>query len=565
MFPRLAILSALYLSFSAATLPQQTGPTKTDNSSSRDQCSIAGSVVSASTGDAINKVGVYLQKNDDPGSGYSTHTDSGGHFAINGVEPGRYSLSVEHVGYLSQSYGETSATTRGAILALAPGQDVKDLLFRLVRSAVISGRIIDEAGDPLPGVRVEALRHAVNEGKRTLQASHRAETNDLGEFRLYGLAKGRYLIRAQVEEHWHRLEIDANASGAEEFGYAPIYYPGTADEARAAMVEVAAGQEVPAIDFTLIPVRSFRVRGHVLDATTGQPAKDCFILLVRHDPNMPQYGFNAQAQTGCKKGTFELASVPPGSYYASAILFNSGKQRVARTPVEVENSNVSDVSIVFVPGMDISGRILAEGGEAIDFSELGLWLHDPEQFLGNGSNTTIKPDGSLRIENLPAGNYQIECLGRPPAVPADFYLKDVRANGESVLDRGLSIVAGGARINLEVVVSSAGARIDGTVTDENELPAPGAVVALVPEEPRRKQFRLFKDVTTDQYGKFILRGIAPGKYKLFSWKGVEEKAWEDPDFLKPVEDQGAEIGLDERGHATVRLKEIASDPAKNGS
>ena len=104
---------------------------------------------------------------------------------------------------------------------------------------------------------MEALRHAVNEGKRTLQASHRAETNDLGEFRLYGLAKGRYLIRAQVEEHWHRLEIDANASGAEEFGYAPIYYPGTADEARAAMVEVAAGQEVPAIDFTLIPVRSF--------------------------------------------------------------------------------------------------------------------------------------------------------------------------------------------------------------------------------------------------------------------------------------------------------------------
>ena len=69
----------------------------------------------------------------------------------------------------------------------------------------------------------------------------------------------------------------------------------------------------------------------------------------------------------------------------------------------------------------------------------------------------------------------------------------------------------------------------------DEQPATAATVALVPDEPRRAQTRLYKGITTDQYGRFTIKGIAPGGYKLFAWEVVEEGAYQDPDFLKPFE------------------------------
>lgn len=126
----------------------------------------------------------------------------------------------------------------------------------------------------------------------------------------------------------------------------------------------------------------------------------------------------------------------------------------------------------------------------------------------------------------------------------------------------LRLGSGSARGPLEVVLSSAGTRIEGTVTDENDLPSAGAVVALVPEAEQRKQFRRYKDTTTDQYGQFILRGVAPGTYKLFSWKEVENNAWEDPEFLAPFESQGAKVAAEENGHIAIRLKSIPTEKPK---
>ena len=96
--------------------------------------------------------------------------------------------------------------------------------------------------------------------------------------------------------------------------------------------------------------------------------------------------------------------------------------------------------------------------------------------------------------------------------------------------------------------------MEGTVLTEDNLPAAGVWVVAVPEENKRQFERLYKSERTDQNGAFSLHGLAPGKYKLFSWTEVEEGAWEDPDFLKPFEEKGETVEVQEGGAQTLQLK-----------
>jgi hypothetical protein len=556
----------ILLCFGSPALRAQQGSTsKTQDNSGKATCSIGGTVLKSGTADPVRKAEISLQKVDDPRSGYLTHTDSMGHFAIDKIEPGRYRLRVERTGYVSQEYGESSPTSAGSILTLTPGHEARDLLFRLIPWGVISGRISDENGDPYPDVTIQVMRHVTRDGKRTLEEASEADSDDRGDYRIYRLTKGRYFVRAILREHRYRIQTNLNKDEGDSSagnGYAPVYYPGTGDQTRAVSVYVDAGQEVPAVDFALTPIPSFHVSGHVFDATVRQVPKDCIVSLGLRDPGTTGFYTNEQQQASCFKGGFEFTNVPPGAYSVIARIFDDGKIRTARASVEVGNTHVNDVMVILRRGMNLSGRISVEGDHSLDPSEVQIWLKDNDDFFGNGAGSKIKPDGTLTFENVPEGNYEFEMYGRPPGFSPDFYMKDALVNGESVLDKGLAVPAADSQRSVEVVISSASARVDGTVTDENDLPTAGAIVALVPQEARRKLFRLYKDSTTDQYGKFEMRGIAPGKYKLFAWRDVENDSWQDPDFLKLYEDQGKEITAEERGRVTIQLKLAATQKSQ---
>jgi hypothetical protein len=102
--------------------------------------------------------------------------------------------------------------------------------------------------------------------------------------------------------------------------------------------------------------------------------------------------------------------------------------------------------------------------------------------------------------------------------------------------------------------------VQGSIADADGLPAAGVWVVLVPEEGRREQRHLYKYQTTDQYGHFDLRGIRPANYKLFSWQEVEANAWESPEFLKPFEEKGEKIELQEGEQKTIKLTTISTKP-----
>jgi hypothetical protein len=532
----------------------------------KDECSITGLVVKLAGSEPLKNAKIQLRGMDDRTRTISVVTDVGGRFALKGVAPGSYRLSVSKNGFVDQQYGQRKPGDPGSILTLHAGQDLKDLLFRLIPSAVISGRVIDDEGEPLPWAVVSALREVYSEGKRKLSTEASFQTNDLGEFRIFGLPPGKYFISVSYRSgkddgdtrmRWQQPEESPDAS---ELGYVRLYYPGTPDPARASSLIVKAGDEIPAVEILMRKVRVFRVRGRVLNlipaaARRGRPVNLSFApkasSLEIDDGEQPVFA-------DAKDGSFEIRDVLPGSYVLTAYAFDDGKWHATRSPFDVANSDLEGVSVVIAPGMSINGKILWDGPAAPLESDLYVAAVSADQTGLSMGASKVDAANLFTLLNTGEGSYRPRIL----SLPKNCFVKDVRYAGQSVAENGFTVTRGTAA-SLEIILSSRGAHVQGTVTNEDSLPAAGVWVVLVPDARHRDRPDLYKAQTTDQYGHFDFRGLPPGEYKLFSWEEVEDGAWQDPEFLKPVEGKGEKIELNESDQKTVTLTTIpapASSP-----
>jgi hypothetical protein len=524
----------------------------------KEECSVAGMVVKLAGSEPLRKAKVRLRSLEERTRAISTTTDSGGGFQLRGIPPGRYNLTVSRVGFVTQTYGQKKADDPGAILTLRAGQEMKDLLFRLVPSGVIAGRILDEDGEPIPSATVSALREAYSEGKRNLFTSTTVETNDLGEYRLFGLQPGRYFVSA-ISRGWNRFEdVQEEDADIHQQGYAKMYYPGTPDAARASSIVIKAGEEIPSVEILMRQVLLYRIRGHVYNQITHKPGTGTNLFLTSRT-NRLEWDFGHQQVIAEKQdASFEIPDVSPGSYLLTALWFDEGKTYEARVSVDVGNADVEGVAVTVAQGANINGRIIWDGRPALEKDELTVFASAVDSNLVFGyDGARVNQANSFTLTNIGEGTYRADVGGQSK----DCYLKDAQYGGSGALEDGFT-VGRGSPASLEITISPRGARVQGTVSDEGGLPAVGVWVALVPDAAHRAQHRLYKTQTTDQYGHFDLRGVPPGEYTLFSWEEMESNAWEDPEFLKPFEDQGEKISVQEGNTKSVALTAIKTASAE---
>ena len=259
-------------------------------------------------------------------------------------------------------------------------------------------------------------------------------------------------------------------------------------------------------------------------------------------------------------GAFEIRGVVPGSYSLVAS-FNDGDRSVTmRQPVDVGSSNIDNLMVTIQPGMELSGQIRVQGETAVNLSDLRLSLRprDPNGMMfGPMPNGRVKEDGSFTLSNVSADNFTVSIYG----IPEGFYIKSIRAGDDDVLVTGLDLNRGAAG-RIDVVLSPNAGVAEGAVQNEKQQPAVGATVVLVPQEKERlDQMSYYKTVTTDQYGRFTIKSIDPGEYKVFAWEDVESGAYMDPEFVKPVENQGASVTIRESSRESLQLKLIPAEAA----
>ena len=536
-------LALLLIALGAPSASSQT------SDDSQNKGSIQGTVVDSKTGQPLRGAEVSLRvlAQGNRSEANSSVSDSEGHFAFDNLAAGRYRLTASRNGYLSRD-PRFGGGLRTGMVSLSSGQHAEGVILRLVPSAVIAGRVTTEGDEPVPNVFVQAMTFTYQGDKRQLSDVGTSTTNDRGEYRIWGLAPGKYYVRATHPR--------GGAMRAGSQVYVPIFYPGVSDLSRTQPLELHGGDEITGIDLTFVLLHSVRVSGRVLNASSG-PTKEAQVSLVGGSGTMT-YAVG-QASTDAKGG-FEIRGVPPGSYVLVAEQFGTGdadKVMRGRTSLEVGEVNLNDVEVVVGPGASVSGHVRVEGKTNPDFTKMAVAL-DPQDdlssmgFAPDVSNVPLRSDGTFMFHDVPEGTYHVKVL----PLPDGFYLKP---SGEGdAIEAGVKVGRNHAAA-VELTLSTGAGRVTGTVAKDQQ-PSAGATVVLVPDGARRGQPRYYRQALADSGGRFTISSVAPGDYKLFAWEEIERGMYLDQDFLQSYEDSGKPVHVEEGATLNVQLDLI---PASN--
>jgi hypothetical protein len=245
------------------------------------------------------------------------------------------------------------------------------------------------------------MRRVCQDGRPRLVAVGRVvETNDIGQYRLFGLAAGTYYLGASGTV-W---AVGAGTQ-AESSTSVPTYYPGTMTIADAQRVTVGTGEDRGGIDITLLPIRAVRVSGVALDSS-GKPAESLRLL-----PTDPVGGIAATGSIGPATplkadGSFAIGNVAPGEYLlvATARHGETGESELAAQRLSVAGDDVSGLTLVTAGGGRVSGRVVRDTGGALPFATpaLRVWSEPVGDAIAGsaGGSGRVAADWTFEIKGV---------------------------------------------------------------------------------------------------------------------------------------------------------------------
>ena len=384
----LALASAALSAQAPQTTPRQNPPVV-------GTARIRGQVLSADTGDPVRGARVDLTV---PGTGgWTATTDRDGRFEIARISAGRFVLSVTKAGFVTTSFRQPQpqASDGGTNIDLTDGQLFDHADVRLPRGAVIIGRVIDDNGEPVVDAYVTALKLEYSNGARRLRSQRQEQTNDLGEFRLYGLPAGKYYVSAGMRSAQVSAVDTGTADSPRQFvaggeGMAPTFFPGTVRTSDAQPIVVEAGGTAPPIAISQQSVRLSRISGTIVKSSGGPPTGMLAILNPVTTDGVPMAFNLAEADAD---GHFTLPNIVPGIYHVD-VLSKSILENVAKTGSSSSLGRPQDAS-----GDEFASVTVSVNGEEVSKINCDDW---PEKGLRpNGS----KHKFGVAIKDMPRSGY----------------------------------------------------------------------------------------------------------------------------------------------------------------
>ena len=478
-----------------------------------------------------------------------TSTDARGYYAFTELPPARYQINASKAGYFPA--WSPSPDSRPLTVDVARDEEHDSTDLRLMPWGVVSGRIVDESGEPVADVRVQAGRVRYEAGRRQLAfGSAGALSDETGVYRLFGLQPGAYIISASA----------AGLGTGDLPGYARTFFPSGLSPRDAAVVTVGPS-EVVGIDVSLSRAPTFRVAGQVFDpAGAGGHSGSLQLVPSVRNAGVVDVRLGARIQSD---GTFEFPNVSQGQYVVQAYrgrVNGSTDGAFASVAVAVVDRDVTGLRVQTFAGSSIAGRVIADafdGAAGPDFTRIEVvpQAADADQSPpGNPPTSNATSDGRFAL----AGLHGLRRLA-VRHLPAGWALKAIRAGGVDVTDRPLPTGAGLRSFeDVEVLLTNRVSRIIGNVVGDSGRPTASSPV-LVFSTDRDRWYdgsRFLARAVSDDTGAFTVTGLPFGTYYVVAaqWPVDGADAWQDPAFLESLALRSTTVAVAEGESRAVRLQ-----------
>ncbi len=477
---------------------------------------------------------------------FSVTTSDGGKFRFEEVEPGDYVLRATRAGYVDGRYKPEGKYAVDGKFHLSAGDSLTDVEFRLVPLGAVSGRVLDEDGDPISKSTVVAQSYNYGSGHRRLAPADFALTDDRGEFRLGKLSPGRYYLTVSPSNENPLAETPPPPKdGSPETGYVATYYPSATDIGQATAITVAAGADLSGFQIQLRKSKVVRIKGKAVDAD-GKPIANAMVMLM--SPANP--GAIRMRMLDNSEGRFEIAGVEPGSYIIATTQMSGSSPSLHMQTVVVPAEGLNNFQLGSQPEGTVQGNIVVAGNDKVALKGLAVMLAGGEDAPSMPVFATASETGEFLVKKLGAAAYNLML----PHLPDGTYLKSVQLDGHERLGQALDFSAGFAA-PIQIVLGTDGGDFEATVS-RGDKPVAGATVVLLATDPAGRFPETTRTGESDAAGHVAIKNVPPGEYVAFAWEEVEEGEWFDPAFLKPFDNQAARVRIQPKGHEKAQLASI---------
>ena len=536
-----AILFASALAHAQAPVTQALPGDPTTPAAPSAKGIIRGIVTAADTGRPIWRAAVRLQSTGltSPESRVVL-TDEKGRFEATALRAGHYTLTAAKPGYLTLAYGQVRARENGRPVALSESRALDQIDFVLPRASVIVVRVLDEFGDPVRGVVVQAYRPRFEFGRRRFASAggRSGLTDDRGETRIYGLQPDEYyLIAAPDFQTTWRGEIET-------------LYPGTLDVREARTVRVGIGEEVFAM-FPIMRARLSTLSGRII-GSDGALLAASYVSLQ----NIRMSGGGSSRRLNvAPDGTFREENLSPGEWMIVA-----NEPEYGSVSTRLLGDDVHGLTVTTRKAATVRGRVTFEGGPPPkDGIEFGVTFEGPRTLVSSAG--FVRSGGSVSaIRATPETDWTFEAQISGAGVfryrGSAWILKAVFLDGKDVTDTVLDFGTVYAGKPVEIVMTHRRGQLSGNVSNDRGQAANDYVVVLFPEdEAQWTAFgRFFATARPDQQGRFTITGLPAGRYLATALEYLEPGEDRNPETLSRLRGSATAIELLEGESRSITLR-----------
>jgi protocatechuate 3,4-dioxygenase beta subunit len=519
---------------------------------------IRGHVVAADSGLPLRKAEVRLIRVDAVPAGVpdgarrmrAARTDADGKYEFAALAGGQYRLTAAKAPYVEQTWGQTQPNAVPRPLDVHAGEAVDRVDFSLRRGGVVTGRVVDEFGEPVADVQMQAVQVRNINGRRDLQESAYGLTDDLGEFRMFGIRPGQYYVKAI----WRDNPMAADPASPNRTGYADTFFPGTVNVDDAQRLSVRAGETIADVSMSLSPVRAVRIEGSVTDGN-GTPLGGIAIVVIKGDGRSGgSYGGSVRPD-----GTFVIGRLTPGEYTLRAQSMPPRKE-TASLKLTVGTEDLKDVRLIAAPPSTVSGRVIVDPAEARSLPPaltISLTPSNGDFFMGM-QPVRLGDDLSFEL-SAGAGRYRINWMNLPPG----WMVRTIRINNTEVTDDDIEVKAGENISGVDIELTNKTATVAGTVIVRSGVPSTDYRVIVFAADKKfwTPNSRYFRTGGPDKDGRFNVAGLPPGNYNVVALERVEMAVpFNDAEFLQRISANADTITLADGESRTIELRLTSFQP-----